>query len=181
MLQAHASVRIVPNWRAALWAGLIAGVVFLVLEMVMVPIFLGGSPWDPPRMMAAIVLGERVLPMPGETPPPLNASVVLAALGVHFVLSTIYALILSALVARVPSGAAIAVGVAFGLTLYIVNFYGFTALFPWFAMARNWVSIFSHAVFGFVAASAYAMLARRHMAPAETIRPWVLMRSMSSI
>lgn len=149
-----------PDWRAAVGAGLIAGAVFLVLEMVMVPVFLGGSPWDPPRMMAAIVLGERVLPMPGQTPPPLNATIVAAALVVHFVLSTIYALILAALVARVSPKAAIAIGIGFGVTLYVVNFYGFTALFPWFAMARNWVSILSHAVFGLVTAWAYEALAR---------------------
>ena len=170
MLRAETSVRTAPDWRAAVWAGIIAGVVFLVLEMAMVAMFLGGSPWDPPRMMAAIVLGERVLPMPGQ-PPPLTATVVLAALGVHFVLSTIYALILSALLARLPSRAAIAVGTVFGATLYIVNFYGFTAVFPWFAMARNWVSIFAHAVFGLAVAWAYAALARRNMTLAENVRP----------
>src|SRR5918993_1654780 len=129
MLHAHASVRVVPEWRAAVWAGVIAGAVFLVLEMVMVPMFLGGSPWDPPRMMAAIVLGERVLPMPGQAPPPVNATVLVAALGVHFVLSIIYAVILAGLVARVPPGAAIAIGIGFGVALYVVNFYGFTAIF----------------------------------------------------
>lgn len=164
MVHAPASVRIVPNWRAAVAAGIIAGAVFLVLEMVMVAIFLGGSPWDPPRMMAAIVLGERVLPMPGQTPPPMTAGVVLAALAVHFVLSMVYAVILSALIVRAPRGAAIAIGVAFGIALYVVNFYGFTALFPWFAMARNWVSFFSHGVFGLASASAYEVLARRPVA-----------------
>jgi hypothetical protein len=164
MLHAHAAGPAVPDWRAAVWAGFIAGAVFLVLEMLMVPIFLGGSAWDPPRMMAAIVLGERVLPMPGQTPPPLDATVMLAALGVHFMLSTIYALMLAALVARVSAGPALALGVGFGLLLYVVNFYGFTALFPWFAMARNWVSILSHAVFGLAVAAAYEALARRPLA-----------------
>lgn len=157
-------MRIAPDWRAAISAGLIAGAVFLVLEMLMVPLFLGGSPWDPPRMMAAIVLGERVLPMPGQTPAPMTASVVVAALAVHFALSTVYSVILSALIARVGAGAAIAAGIAFGVTLYIANFYGFTSLFPWFAMARNWVSIFSHAVFGLTSAWAYEALARRQVA-----------------
>jgi hypothetical protein len=47
--------------------------------------------------------------------------------------------------------------------LYVVNFYGFTALFPWFAMARNWVSIVAHAVFGFAAAWVYEAFARRRV------------------
>jgi hypothetical protein len=150
MLHAHTSARVIADWRAAIWAGVIAGVVFLVLEMLMVPIFLGGSPWDPPRMMAAIVLGETVLPIPGQPPALPNAGVLAAAMGVHFVLSIIYALTLAALLARVPPSAAIAVGIGFGITLYIVNFYGFTALFPWFAMGRNVITIAAHVVFGAV-------------------------------
>jgi hypothetical protein len=43
-----------------------------------------------------------------------------------------------------------------------VNFYGFTALFPWFAMARNWISIFGHLVFGLVAAGAYVAIRKHH-------------------
>lgn len=48
------------------------------------------------------------------------------------------------------TGAAVAVGLVFGLLLYAVNFYALTAVFPWFANARNWVSIFAHGVFGLV-------------------------------
>jgi hypothetical protein len=52
------------DWRAGATAGLVAGFVFLMLEMIMVPIFGGGSPWGP-HMIAAIVLGNRVLASPG--------------------------------------------------------------------------------------------------------------------
>ncbi|MFB8830009.1 hypothetical protein ACE0DR_13370 [Azotobacter sp. CWF10] len=48
--------------RAGVWAGVIAGVVFLALEMLLVPLLMGGSPWGPPRMIAAIVMGRDVLP-----------------------------------------------------------------------------------------------------------------------
>ena len=147
--------------RAAILAGLIAGAVFLVLEMVMVPVFLDGRPWGPLRMMAAIVLGQGVLPPPGQMPAPPDASVLMAALTVHTGLSVLYAVILSALVSRASAGGALVTGAAFGVLLYIVNFYGFTVLFPWFAMARNWVSIVAHAVFGLAAAWAYVALARR--------------------
>lgn len=44
-----------------------------------------------------------------------------------------------------------------------MNFYGFTTLFPWFAMARNWVSVFAHLVFGLAAAWAYKTLAEQHV------------------
>lgn len=142
--------------RAAVWAGLISGAVFVMLEMLMVPLFLDGSPWGPPRMIAAIALGEGVLPPPAT----FDLGILVAAMVVHFALSVLYAIALAVVVERVGFGLALAIGTGFGLLLYVVNFYGFTAVFPWFAMARNWVSVFAHAVFGLVAAWAYVALTR---------------------
>lgn len=143
-------------WSAAIGAGLLAGVVFLILEMVMVPVFLHGSPWGPPRMIGAIALGKSVLPPPAT----FTLGVFLTAVVVHFLLSVIYAIILGAIVHRMGMGMAILVGGGFGLLLYIANFYVLTALFPWFANARNWVTIFAHLLFGLIAAWAYKGLAR---------------------
>jgi hypothetical protein len=157
MVTRDVSIGSMPNWRASVAAGVIAGAVFVVLEMLLVPIVLGGSPWDPPRMIAAIVMGEGVLPQPGQ-PSPFDAGVLMVALLVHFALSIIYALILAAVIVRMSRGPAIGMGLLFGLVLYAVNFYGFTTLFPWFAMARNWVSVFAHLVFGLVTAWAYTTL-----------------------
>ncbi|WP_296911674.1 hypothetical protein [Polaromonas sp.] len=52
------------DWSSAIWSGIIAGAVFMMLEMVMVPLFVGGSPWGPPRMIAAIGMGRGVLAPP---------------------------------------------------------------------------------------------------------------------
>jgi hypothetical protein len=49
-------------------------------------------------------------------------------------------------------------GVGFGVTLYIVNLYGFTAIFPRFAQARGWITLIVHAVFGVTAISVYRWL-----------------------
>ncbi|MEO8187579.1 MAG: hypothetical protein ABI580_09485, partial [Burkholderiaceae bacterium] len=59
----------------------------------------------------------------------------------------------------------IVAGAVFGLALYVVNFYGFTTLFPWFAMARGGLSIFVHLVFGIVAAWLYKEMQRRKVVP----------------
>lgn len=146
-----------PNWTAAIWAGVIAGAVFMMLEMIMVPLFLGMSGWGPPRMIAAIVMGQGVLPPPAT----FDFGILMAAMIVHFVLSIGYAVALAFVVQRWGTGKAIMAGAVFGLLLYLVNFYGFTAIFPWFAMARNWVSIFSHIMFGAIAAWAYKGIALR--------------------
>ncbi len=147
------------DWKAATWAGIIAGMVFLLLEMIMVPVFGGGSPWGPPRMMAAIVLGEGVLPPPAT----FDAVIVMAAMGLHLVLSIAYAVMFALVVNRLNFGPALALGAVGGLILYLVNFYGFTALFPWFAMARNWISIFGHVVFGLAAAGTYLAIRQHHV------------------
>lgn len=145
------------DWSAAIWAGVIAGAVFMILEMIMVPAFLGGSPWAPPRMIAAIVLGREVLPPPAT----FDAGVVMTAMVVHFALSIVFAIVLAWLIYRVRRATALLIGAAYGLALYLVNFYGFTALFPWFADARNWVSVVAHILFGLVAAWVYVALAAR--------------------
>lgn len=140
--------------RAGVWAGVIAGAVFLLLELIMVPLFMGGSPWGPPRMIAAIVMGEGVLPPPAT----FSLGVVLVAVLVHFPLSIGYALIGGLAAHRLSTTSAIVVGCVAGLVLYWINFYGFTALFPWFEMARSWVSVFAHIVFGGVVAGVYKAL-----------------------
>lgn len=139
---------------AAVWSGVIAGAIFMVLEMIMVPLFLDGSPWGPPRMIAAMAMGEGVLPPPAT----FDVGIVMVAMIVHFLLSIIFAVMLAFPIARMGFGAALGVGAAFGLLLYLVNFYGFTAIFPWFAMARSWVSIVAHILFGLIAAWSYKRL-----------------------
>ncbi len=147
------------DWKAGVYAGLIAGVVFLMLEMIMVWLFMGESPWAPPRMIAAMALGKDVLPMP-DKPATFDFGIVMTAMIIHFVLAVIYGLICAAIVAnRMGYGGAIGLGALCGLAIYLINFYPIAAaLFPWFAMARNWISIFAHIMFGAVAGAAYVGL-----------------------
>jgi hypothetical protein len=147
------------DWKAATWAGLIAGVIFMMMEMILVATVQGESMWGPPRMIAAIVMGEGVLPPPAT----FDAMIMMVAMIVHFVLSIIYAFILAWILARWEMSLAVAllVGGIFGLALYIINFYGVASvLFPWFAMARNWISWMSHIVYGIVLAGAYLGISR---------------------
>jgi hypothetical protein len=153
------------NLRAAILAAIIAGAVFLVLEMAMVNLIQGESPWAPPRMIAAIGMGEGVLPPPAT----FNAGIVAVALAIHFALSIVLAIILAWGISRFELGmaASIIAGSVFGLAVYFVNFYGFTALFPWFAMARGTIGIVAHAAFGAVAGGAYRTTEARSVSPAD--------------
>lgn len=143
------------SWRAAIAAGIIAGVIFIVLEMVLVPVAGLGTPWVPIRMIAAIVLGPDVLPPPDT----FSLPIFVVAMLVHFSLSILYANIYAVIwrgflrfSVRLPT--ALPQGL-FGLVIYLINFYGFTALFPWFAGARNWISILTHITWGLILPIAY--------------------------
>jgi hypothetical protein len=139
------------DWPAAVWSGVIAGAAFMILEMLLVPLLLGGSPWEMPLMTAAIVLGPAVLPPPSL----FGLGLFLVAIAVHFTLSLAYAATLAAMVHRLPLASATLAGVVFGFVLYALNFYLFTYMFPWFAAARNPVTILAHVSFGALAAYSY--------------------------
>lgn len=124
--------------KAAIPAGLIAGVVFMMMEMILVAA-MGESPWGPPRIMAAIVMGRDVLPPPAS----FDFVLFMVAMIVHFVLSVVLAFPLAWAISRwhLSFGGALALGATFGLLVCLVNIYPLTAiLLPWFAMARNWIA-----------------------------------------
>jgi uncharacterized membrane protein YagU involved in acid resistance len=155
----------VTDWKAGVWAGVIAGVVFMMLEMSMVWLFMGESPWAPPHMIAAMALGKDVLPQPG-TWAPFHMKILITAMLVHFPLSIAYGLIGAWLMHRFDWLGALAIGAAFGLAIYLVNFYLIApAAFPWFEMARNWISVLAHVIFGAVLGVSYIGLRKPSQAP----------------
>lgn len=150
------------DFKAAALSGVIAGAVFLAAEMALVALLMGESPWAPPRMMAAIVQGPGVLPPPAT----FDAGIVAVAMLVHFGLSVALGVAFAVLHGLLKASTTIAIvaGVVFGLAVYVVDFYVLTAVFPWFAMARNMISIFAHALFGLVLGWSYHRLARTAVA-----------------
>lgn len=156
------------NWKAAVVAGLVAGLVFMMLEMALVGTIGGKSPWGPPRMIAAMAMGKEVLPPPGT----FDFGIVMVAMMIHFALSVILGIILGWAIShwRMNLLTAIIVGTIFGLVVYFVDFYIMTGIFPWFAMARGGISIFAHAVFGLVLGWTYHAIAKPHLGEANSTR-----------
>jgi hypothetical protein len=96
------------------------------------------------RLTAAIIMGSRVL-----TPPlALQPDILAVATLIHFSLSALYAIGPALLARRLGTLQALVLGVSYGLAIYAVNLHGFTAVFPWFAVSRDWVTLAAHAVFG---------------------------------
>jgi hypothetical protein len=101
-----------------------------------------------------LILGGSVLPPPAT----FDVGVMLVATLIHFILSIAYTAVLAALAARLAAVTALLAGIGFGIALYLLNLYGFTLIFPWFAQARGWIALLAHGVFGITAISAYRYL-----------------------
>lgn len=151
-------LRSVTDWKAGVWAGLIAGLVFVMLEMALVWMVQSQSPWGPPHMMAAMVLGAEVLPPMGVWAP-FDVKIMMTAMMIHLPLSIALGLAGAWLMHRFELAAAVMIGATLGLAFYVVNFYLIAPLaFPWFEMGRNWIGAFSHLMFGAVIGLAYVTL-----------------------
>lgn len=149
--------------KALVWGGLAAGTLFLVLELLLTRFVLGVNPGVLIRKIAAITQGSAMLPPPESA----DLSVTLAAVILHFAMSLLYAFVFAFIAKGRSIRAATLIGVVYGLLLYVVNYYGFTTLYPWFAELRHWTAILAHLVFGTVLGAAYAWLAL-HEAPAAS-------------
>lgn len=148
------------DFRITVLAGVAAGVVATAAEILLW--WVNSVPVEETlvrdaRLAAAIFMGPRALSSPGA-PPWL---VMIVATVVHFGLSIAYACALAVAIRRLPPWTATATGAVFGLLLYIVNMYGFTLLFPWFAAARDSITATAHIVFGAAAAAVYALVRGR--------------------
>jgi len=148
----------------ALVAGLGAGVVATLAQIALW--WLAGMPlpetlFRDARLTAALVMGTDVLPPPST----LQWTILLVATLIHFLLSVVYALIAAPLASRLRNGSALFAGALYGLAIYVVNLYGFTLLFPWFAVARDWVTLLTHLVFGVALAAGYRLFARDPQRP----------------
>lgn len=144
---------------AALYAGIAAGILATIVQISLWAIFTDALPeilYRDSRFAAAIVMGRGALPPPAN----FDGRIILFATLVHFALAIAYALILARLIAGLRPGASLLAGAAFGLGLYAVNMYGFTAVFPWFAASRDWITAVTHLVFGMVLAGVYRLAVR---------------------
>ncbi|HXF65665.1 MAG TPA: sodium:proline symporter [Burkholderiales bacterium] len=147
------------RWKPAIWAGIVAGVVSTLAQIVLWASFTDAFPsalFRDARLAAAILMGQDVLPPPAS----FDLSIMVIAACVHFALSIVYAVMLALMIARAVMGISVMIGAGFGAVLYLVNLYGFTAIFPWFAEVRDWITLAAHVVFGVSAAATYRALAR---------------------
>lgn len=138
---------------AALWAGLIAGTVFLVTMLLLSANVLGSSDLVY-RMMAAILQGEGAM----APSTPVDGGLIGSALLVHYALSIAFGLVIAIVIHRWGLIVGLLGGAALGLALYTINFFSVSYFFPWFFPLRNWIWLLGHVLFGAAAGASYELL-----------------------
>jgi hypothetical protein len=156
-------MRQVVDWRAAIWAGLLAGSVFLLLNVLVTPLAIGGNGWVMVRLIASIPLGETVLAPPAS----FHLKALLAAFVTHYALSVVFSLLLAYIFHRGGMLTGMIGGALFGLCLYYINVYTLTWVFPWFFVMGGWLFLLTHILFGAMAGGIYEGLEVEEFIPAS--------------
>ena len=155
------------KWYAMFWAGVMAGIISTLIQILLWLIFTNDLPailYRDARLTAAMVLGRSVLPPPAT----FDFAVMLTATLIHFTISITCAALLAMSFARLKTIPALLAGIGFGVALYVVNLYGFTVIFPWFAQTRGWITLVVHGVFGLTAIAVYRWLSFKMPREPET-------------
>ncbi|MCG2577621.1 SRPBCC family protein [Dechloromonas sp. XY25] len=165
-LRRHQGGRIDPAMvlMAGLFAGTVATLVQLALwwltDVPLLPTLVRDA-----HLTAAIAMGPGILASPLAT----QWEVLMVATLIHFGLSVFYAIVPALIAGRLGALPALVVGSAYGLAIYALNLHGFTAVFPWFAVSRDWPTLAAHAVFG-LALFGWCLLSGRRPPPTEISR-----------
>jgi uncharacterized protein YndB with AHSA1/START domain len=153
-------------------AGISAGVIVTLVQLVLW--WLVGMPlpetlFRDVRLTAALVMGPAVLPPPST----LQWDVLLAAILIHFVLSFGYAVVPASLFRHLRPRTNLFAGGLYGIAIYTVNLYLLAAVFPWFAVARDWVTLIAHVVFGVALAETCRLFAQNSAEPSVRAQPCI--------
>lgn len=146
-------MRQVMDWSAALWAGIIAGVIFFLLNIFFVPFILGGNMWIIIRLFASIFLGEGILAPPAT----FNLVALLVSIFSTLVLSIGFTVLIAFILHRWGLLTGIIGGSLFGLAIYLVNFYSLSYFYPWFFAMSSWPFVITHILFGGIAGGVYEL------------------------
>jgi len=147
-------MRQVMDWSAALWAGVIAGVVFYLLNVFIVPIILGGNMWVIIRLFSSIFLGNDVLAPPAT----FDSSALLVSIITNLILSIGFSFLIAFVFHKWGLIVGMLGGATFGLGIYLVNFYFLSYFLPWFFALSSWPFVITHILFGAIAGGIYEIL-----------------------
>lgn len=141
-------------------AGLTAGTIATLVQVLLWWLFdvpLHETIFRDIRLTAALIMGIDILsPMHG-----MAWDIFFAAALIHTLLSVFYALLPAYWVGKWPPVTSTIAGAMYGLAIFLVNLYGFTILFPWFEVARDWITLLAHLAFGIALVKTCRIWAKR--------------------
>ena len=123
----------VLDWRAAVIAGLVAGIVAIAVQSILYAVYAQGSTWVTLRYLAALAMGDASLPPPASFD--LTTAVVGGAVGLLG--SVVFTLIVAFVVHRWRLLFSTIGGMLLGFALYLINSYLMAAPFPCFIAASS--------------------------------------------
>lgn len=156
-------MRQLVDWSAAVWAGVMAGLVFLCLNLFLVPAVLGGNAWVMVRLLASVVMGESILAPPAT----YDLAALIAAVVVNCGVTMAYALFIAYVIHRGGLVTGIIGGGVLGLAIYGLHFYAATYFYPWFFAFRGGVMMSCHILMGAVAGGIYEWLEVEEFVPVD--------------
>jgi hypothetical protein len=149
----------IARWGKGAYAGIIAGALFLALEMFLIGAFGSENVWDPVRLSASIAMGNAVV----ASTKPITSDILFIGLMVHFLLSIWYAVLLGMLIHKLRTGRAVVAGAGFGLLMYLFHFYVLVGMYPWVVNFRGGIALVTHLIFGMSVAWIYSRLNVRQL------------------
>ena len=158
-------MRQLVDWRAALIAGFIAGSVFLLFVVFVVPVIFGnGDISTAIRNIGSVILGPTAL----QEQESLSLIAILAALVVNYALAILATLLLAVIIHRWGLVTGIVLGAIFGFALYLINNFLTSQFFPWFIFNTTWF-VTAHIIFGAIAGGAYEAFEVEKFVPIEPV------------
>jgi hypothetical protein len=150
-----------PDWTAGAVAGLAAGALLMVLDLLWSGLFNAGGPWRISHMIAPLLMGTDA---PNASGYAFQAGVVSISLAMHYGLGIVFGLVLAAVMSQLRLDAnatwALATGAIAGIVLYLLNFDILAQFLPWLATLRGGDTLAAQVVFGIVTALLYWRLKR---------------------
>lgn len=140
------------DWTAAIWSGLLSGLVMLFISIVLPWISLG-DPLLIVRLMASMMLGPQVIPAQAGLVP----GIYVVALLTHFSLSLLFAILIALIFHRWGMAIGFFGGALMGAVIYGMNYYSFSLIFPWLFPYRNWMLLIAHIFFGAMAGALFEL------------------------
>lgn len=162
-MQTQVRMRQLVDWRAAIIAGIVSGIVFLIVHMLLFAVVLR-TPFVPLRILAAFVMGDGVLP----PPPSFDAGSAVVGIIVLLIVSILLACFIALILHRWGMLVGIIGGALWGAAFYFLLFYGISLFFPWLYPLRNWMTFAALAIFGATAGGVYEALEVETYVPETT-------------